>query len=250
MRLSSWLKANKLIVNTSKTKLMLFTPRLFDNLSNVYFNNDKLEWVDSLRYLGLIIDCKLKFNIHINELSKKVSRVSGAMYSISSLLPQNVLKNLYYSLVQSVLCQDIIIWGAAPVTTLQPLFIKINNILRIILNVKKINNIPNMSVSPMYKQLKILKVFDLYKFHILKFLHYVLYSNRVLFDNYFSHLLINRDNARRQRMRLPNARLDILRHSTVFQTCILFNDLPSYLIEYMTKYLIKKRFYDFILDKY
>ena len=62
-------------------------------------------------------------------------------------MPKSILINIYYSLVQSIVCQDIIIWGAASVTTIQPLKVKINNILRIILKVRRINNIPNMPTS-------------------------------------------------------------------------------------------------------
>ena len=115
----------------------------------------------------------------------------GAIYSlyISILMPRSVLVNLYYTLVQSVVCQNIIIWGASPLTVIQPLKVKINNILRIILKVKRVNYIPNMSTSIMYKELKILNLNDLYKFNILKFIHRTFHNdNRHLIDTYFSDL--------------------------------------------------------------
>ena len=145
------------------------------------------------------------------------------------LIPRSVLVNLYYSLVQSVVYQNIIIWGASPLTVIQPLNVKINNILRIILNVKRINYIPNMSTSIMYKELKILKLNDLYKFNILKFIHRTFHNdNGHLIDTYFSDLLINRENARRQRLRIPDVRLDIERQFTIFQACTIVRYLMKY----------------------
>ena len=136
---------------------MLFSSCYFNRLPDIYFNGDKLEWVCNIKYLGVIIDNKLKLNLHINELCKKVSKFAGAIYSLSKLMPKPILININYSLVQSIVCQIIIICGAAPVTTIQTLKVKINNILRIILKVRRINNIPNMPTSTMYKELKILK---------------------------------------------------------------------------------------------
>ena len=46
--LSEWLQNNKLVANVNKTKLMMVTPRPFDNLPDVYFNGIKLEWVSSI----------------------------------------------------------------------------------------------------------------------------------------------------------------------------------------------------------
>ena len=41
---------NKLHVNESKTKLMLFTNRSIGRPLDVYFNGDKLEWINHMKY--------------------------------------------------------------------------------------------------------------------------------------------------------------------------------------------------------
>jgi len=57
----------KLIANTEKTKLMLFTSRLNnDLLPDIYFRGGKREWVQSKKYSGATIDSNLKFNFHFN----------------------------------------------------------------------------------------------------------------------------------------------------------------------------------------
>ena len=52
--LLNWLIENKLLPNSSKTFLMLFTNRTVHNLPNIYLGNDLLQWVDNIKYLGVI----------------------------------------------------------------------------------------------------------------------------------------------------------------------------------------------------
>jgi len=59
-------------INTEKTKLMLFTSRLNnDLLSDIYFRGGKREWVQSIKYLGVNIDSNLKFNLHFNGITNE-----------------------------------------------------------------------------------------------------------------------------------------------------------------------------------
>ena len=64
-----------------------------------------------MRYLGIIIDNKLKFSKHVNDVCLKLSRLQGVTYVLSSFIPQGTLLNLYHSLIQSLITQNIIIWG-------------------------------------------------------------------------------------------------------------------------------------------
>ena len=66
--LSKWLDNNKLVPNVSKTKVMMLTPRPVGDLTDIYFNGTKLEWVSSIRYLGIIINNSLNFALQSNEV--------------------------------------------------------------------------------------------------------------------------------------------------------------------------------------
>ena len=177
----------------------------------------------------------------------KISRANGALYSLSRFTPQKTLINLYYSLIYSLVSQDIIIWGGAPSTFVKALISKINNALRIILNVKKINNIPTVSTSEMYKSLNLLNFNDIYKFNLLKFIHSAFYYNKFLFDNYFKDLVNdNNYNMRRDRVRLPDVRLDVVKMGAIFQACKLYNEVPENLLLQMSKSKLKKKFYEYV----
>ena len=123
---------------------MLFTYRSCGVLPDIFFNNQILEWVTEMRYLGITLSSSLRFNFYVNSVCMKVSHAGGALYSLSKLTPRKIFINLYYSLIYSLVSQDIVIWGGAPSTVIRPLIIKLNNVMRIILNVKRINNIPKL----------------------------------------------------------------------------------------------------------
>ena len=73
LSLSNWLSANKLLPNTTKTVLMLFSPfKIQRPLPDIFFNNVKLEWVNNIKYLGSIIDNKLTFNPQIDRIEGQV----------------------------------------------------------------------------------------------------------------------------------------------------------------------------------
>ena len=68
-RISEWLKANKLKLNVAKSKCMALKYNIDLNLE---IDNEKIEQVQIIKYLGIVIDSKLKFNMHIDYLVKKI----------------------------------------------------------------------------------------------------------------------------------------------------------------------------------
>ena len=109
--ITRWLDNNRLIANINKTKLMLITNKPVQDLPEIVFKGVKLDWVESIKYLGLYIDNKLTFNPQIDYLCSRLSRLRGVFYSLSKYIPSKNLILLYNSLVYPILSQDIIIWG-------------------------------------------------------------------------------------------------------------------------------------------
>ena len=54
--LSEWLDYNKFVPNKSKTKVLMFMPRPVGDLTDIYFNGMKLEWVSNMKPLGIVTD--------------------------------------------------------------------------------------------------------------------------------------------------------------------------------------------------
>uniref|UniRef100_A0A8K9V263 Reverse transcriptase domain-containing protein n=1 Tax=Oncorhynchus mykiss TaxID=8022 RepID=A0A8K9V263_ONCMY len=73
----------QLLLNTSKTKCMLFNRSLPapTRLSNITtLDGSDLEYVDNYKYLGVWLDCKLSFQTHIKHLQFKVKSRIGFLF--------------------------------------------------------------------------------------------------------------------------------------------------------------------------
>ena len=250
--LSTWFYNNKLTLNTDKTKLMLFTPRHVDNLPVVRFNNKSIEWVNSLKYLGIIIDNNLNFIFQSKEVRNKLSKLHGIFYSLKNFIPRNVLINMYYSLVYSAVTYNIIIWGGIADSNTCNIRIMLNKILRCIFNIgRNENNIPVMHTSDMYKMANMLQYHDIFKFFLLKFIHFLLYDRYDIFEKYFSHLLPRHSySTRNVKINLPPVRLDIEKQSTLYNCCKVVNELNNCFLQPQSRYKLKQSFKCYCMQNY
>ena len=72
-KLEDWLNMNKRFINCTKSKVMHLGMG-GGGLSPIYQNGVNLEFVDSFKYLGVVVDGKLNFKSHYSELLKNVNR--------------------------------------------------------------------------------------------------------------------------------------------------------------------------------
>ena len=242
--LSIWLYNNKLIANLAKTKIMCFSRRKTPELPNIQFNGVILEWVQTFRYLGVIVDDKLSFTHHAQHVNMRLSKLRGIFYATRFMIPAFVMKNMYYSLVYSTLTYSLIIWGGTYNTYTNRIQVNMNNILRLILRIpRNENNVPLMGVTEMYKILNLFNFNEAYKFSLLSFIHFLIYERNELFLTYFGPLLPHHSyNTRDVRMVLPPAPLDIVKNFTVFKVCQMLNSLPANLFDPQSKRMLKGNF--------
>ena len=65
----------------------------------------------SVKYLGMILDPTLSWRPHKTELAKKLSRTIGIFYKLRCLIPNDILKMLYYALIHPFVLYGITAWG-------------------------------------------------------------------------------------------------------------------------------------------
>ena len=74
--LLTWTNLNHLTINIKKTKVMYFgtQPALkkVNPVTKVFMGNEELEIVTSFKYLGIILDRELKYDLYITEMKRKV----------------------------------------------------------------------------------------------------------------------------------------------------------------------------------
>ena len=72
--LFEWLCANRLSLNVDKTEFILFRPKMTQTESiTLKLNGHKIHESNKIQYLGILLDLKLSWKVHIAELCKKLS---------------------------------------------------------------------------------------------------------------------------------------------------------------------------------
>ena len=164
--LSDWFRANKLSLNISKTNYILFSNTEKQNkLPELKLADQVISKVACVKFLGVHIDEKLKWDTHINIVKKRISRSFYAINKAKHVLNRKHLTILYYSLVYSYLTYGIIIWGSAYDTYLSKLIITQKKIIRAMTGASY-----KAHTEPLFKQLNILKLPDLYRLYVSKYM--------------------------------------------------------------------------------
>ena len=108
--LNKWLISNKLTLNGAKTEFMLIGSRqklsALSNPLELLIDN-----VSSVKSLGIFIDKNLRWQTHIDKLSKKVASGIGAIKRIRTFVPPSTLHYIYNALIQSHFDYCNLVWG-------------------------------------------------------------------------------------------------------------------------------------------
>ena len=153
---SMWMAKNKLTVNASKTKVMLFgSQRKTKNATlNVHLKNIKLEQVPVFKYLGLWFDPHLKWDTHINKVASKISQKTGVLRRIRQYIDQSTMCMLYNAIVLPHIDYCCPIWSSAPSKYVNKIQILQNHAARLTLGCK----VRDKHVSEIYEELKWMNV--------------------------------------------------------------------------------------------
>ena len=108
-----------------------------------------------VKYLGILIDCHLNWQFQVNNLSAKLSHAIGMLKKIRHYVKFDTLRMIYHGICSSILLYGSQIWGQSNNYTINKLQILQNKALRVI-NFKHAQS----SVTPLYKECKILKLAD------------------------------------------------------------------------------------------
>lgn len=143
-RFYNYFTLNKLSINPSKTKYMVFTPKTklgkkFHDTCNtqVILNNIKLEKVSEIRFLGVIINSKLTWDPHKKHISKKVNKNIGLLYKCRQVMNENSLIKMYKTFIEPYFLYAIEVWGHSAVSETDMINKLQNKVLRVIYNCKR-----------------------------------------------------------------------------------------------------------------
>ena len=76
----------------------------------LHLNNQAIERVNDITFLGIHISAKLSWNIHIDVICKKARRINGLIHRNFHLAPEHFRHTLYISLVRPILEYSCATW--------------------------------------------------------------------------------------------------------------------------------------------
>ena len=223
--LSRWLKFKQLKLNISKTKFMVISRnRVTENVS-VEIDSETLERVREMKYLGVTIDDKLKFNIHIDNVIKKIAKKYGILCRLNKELSTFSKIHLYKSIISPHLdfCSSILfLANETQISRLQHLQ---NKVKRLILRCSRFTSSALMLDALQWLSVKQRIVFMTMLF-IFKIVNGLL--PRYLCDRIVRGSDIHRYNTRNAtEIRTPNFIFGASQNSLFFKGIKVFNSMPT-----------------------
>ena len=181
-----WLSVNKLSFNSEKTEFMIFDTLDQADQLVINFNDSSITIKEckANKYLGLMIDSKLNFKLHIDYIKKKVLKRLGAMYRSKTLLPVKYRKMFANALMLPQFDYLDTIYYRAGVTKLAELDLLYKKVAKIALDAPQTESSINV-----YKDMKWLPL------HLRRQLHLSNYMYRIIngdcptnFNNIFTYM--------------------------------------------------------------
>ena len=155
--LCQWIPRNRLSLNGSITKIIIFRNRFqqINKILNFRVSGEKINPTSSVKYLGIHLTPTLTWNTHLLELIPKLNRAVALLCKIRHYTPKPLPRTIYYSLFNSHLIYACQTWRQSKTE----IFNKIQKLLDKALRI--INFLPNTApVCEIYKTSKILKISD------------------------------------------------------------------------------------------
>ena len=204
---------NKLCLNVSKSKFMLFhMPQKVILCLSFSTNSLQIENVYNFNFLGLTINCHLDWKPHLNSIGIKIARVIG-------LLPTQVFGSIYNSLILPHMHYALLAWG----TQCHKIELLQKKALRVIFSKS-----PIAHTEPLLKIMSQPKLSDIYIINLLK-LYYKLYRNRLptYFECFLPEYGGHRHYLRNDLIRLPIIRCEFEVMNAKYQMQRTLRELAS-----------------------
>ena len=212
--LSIWFKLNKLTLNIKKTNFMIIKSRkknVDPTLLNININNNKIQQVQFIKFLGIIIDEHLTWDHHIRYITGKIAKITGILCKARHRLNRTALRMLYNTLILPYITYCLIIWGKTYTKHIKRVQVAQNKILRIITFSGY-----RESAQPLFVMLNLMTVDQLYKYHTVIFMYK--YTTKQLPNNF--NELFTRNNQTHQ---YNTRQTDGYRHNMPKQTITSFS---------------------------
>ena len=226
----NYFNMNKLTLNENKTKYMVFTQsKSSSNTPVVAINDLALERVKSIKFLGVILNDRLKWDEHKIYIKTKISKNIGILNKCRKVLKLNDIISMYNSFILPYLSYCLPLWGSSDIPSNDIIKKAQNKVVRIITNTKRTHKAWDK-----LSDMKILPIGSLYKLEVSKLCHKHIYGKLpTLFEcNVMPKLAIMvHDSNTRQTTGInynfePSSNLHLSNKSLTSDCVRIWNDIP------------------------
>ena len=161
----TWFAVNKLSLNVSKTCYMLFRSNVQIDL-DLYINGARIETVEVVKFLGVIIDEQLNWKAHIASIKCKLSKTTAILYKCSQLIDPQSMRILYCSVFLPYINYCSEIWGNTYLTNINGIALLQKRAIRLLFDADRLEY-----TAPLFRRANVLKFTDLVKFKTAIFMY-------------------------------------------------------------------------------
>ena len=211
----NWFLKNKLILNSTKSNIMLFKTNRgrTDEPQKVSINSNEFELKGSAKFLGVVLENTLCWDRHVDYVEKKLSAVCYSFRVLGTYLDIKTKIMLYHANFESHIRYGLIFYGCCG--NLDRILTCQKRALRTLLNIKN-----RESCREKFRSNKVLTVFAMYIQECLLFF----YKNRNFFRKSESQGVYQ---TRSQNYIYPNHRLALTEKGAYYSCIRFYNSLPA-----------------------
>lgn len=139
--LADYYKKWCLKVNATKSNIITFDNRQRIPQADVYYEDQKIPYSSKIKYLGVLLDRKLNFNAHTQEIHRKARQATHFIWPFlkpDSSLDEELKIRLITTYIRPILTYASPVWSSTNINNLQKLEVTENKCLRQVLGYRPI----------------------------------------------------------------------------------------------------------------
>lgn len=229
-----------LTVNINKTNFITFRTQQNKNetLLNLTVDNEKINQVKSVNFLGVVIDENLTWDMHIDKVCNKITSGLFIMRRLYEISDSNTLKTVYYGLIYPHISYGITVWGGSAKKYISRVFILQKRAIRYIDGLKQIE-----SCRESFKKLGILTIFSLYIYET------IMNVIKKPISNITNNQVHSYDTRTKFNFHAECFNLEIYKRKPMAAGCKYYNHLPLYLKNINCHSVFKKKLKSYLIEK-
>uniref|UniRef100_A0A1B6MC12 Reverse transcriptase domain-containing protein n=1 Tax=Graphocephala atropunctata TaxID=36148 RepID=A0A1B6MC12_9HEMI len=210
--IKNFFNRRNLLLNPTKTNLISFKTKQSKSKTelNICIDEHKLNLSRHSKFLGLIIDEHLSWDLHVDSVLGKMTSGLYAMRKMSKSCSLKTLKQIYFALIHSHISYGISIYGSTKKNNLEKILKLQKKAIRIMLNLKWKD-----SVKTFFAEFDILTVYNLYIFET------IILTVRLGLQNVASH-----NYNTRHRLKIEKHNLEFFKKKTSYMGSKLLKYIP------------------------